>query len=351
MSSKNKWVAFVLCLLFGVFGFHHFYAGRMGMGVLYLLTFGLFGIGWLIDLILIVSNKFKDSYGLLLSDSKNMSFQPQSSPYSLPSIENQSPSLCQQCGNEVPSSGNHCPNCGSPLKSSQPSVTKPIDVLKQSKPKPYPYLMGVIIVDNKNYEVKYKYENILIVGSQYLDDKSSLNGLERGDHVYAAFEPDNSFDDKAIAIYDYFGRKLGYLSKGRLQEMAYDFYKKNQPVKGFVTDPGKLIITLGFYIPEITYDVLMSTGANFKIFKLTGNKNEDMQANLSSVSEKDDVVIEMDDDKDKLKVFDSSYSEIGYLNKAAQTFFEENDVIKSFIHKIDEDDDGVYTSELIIFYK
>lgn len=38
-----------LCLLLGWLGAHKFYAGRPGMGILYLLTFGLCGIGWIVD--------------------------------------------------------------------------------------------------------------------------------------------------------------------------------------------------------------------------------------------------------------------------------------------------------------
>lgn len=50
----NKWVSFFLCLFFGVFGAHKFYEGKKGMGFLYLFTLGLAGIGWGVDLIVIL---------------------------------------------------------------------------------------------------------------------------------------------------------------------------------------------------------------------------------------------------------------------------------------------------------
>lgn len=51
VRMRNKWVAFLLCVLLGYFGAHKFYEGKAGMGILYLCTFGLFGIGWFIDCI------------------------------------------------------------------------------------------------------------------------------------------------------------------------------------------------------------------------------------------------------------------------------------------------------------
>lgn len=51
---KNKWVALVLCLLLGWCGGHKFYEGKVGMGILYLFTLGLFGIGALIDFIVLL---------------------------------------------------------------------------------------------------------------------------------------------------------------------------------------------------------------------------------------------------------------------------------------------------------
>lgn len=47
--AKNKWVSLALCI-FTVCG-HKFYEGKIGMGIIYLFTGGLFGIGWFIDII------------------------------------------------------------------------------------------------------------------------------------------------------------------------------------------------------------------------------------------------------------------------------------------------------------
>lgn len=53
-KAKSKWVAFALCLLGGEIGLHKFYEGKIGMGILYLCTFGLCGIGWIVDIIKIL---------------------------------------------------------------------------------------------------------------------------------------------------------------------------------------------------------------------------------------------------------------------------------------------------------
>lgn len=63
ISDKNKWAAFLLCFFFGGLGFHKFYVGKIGAGILYFFTIGLFGIGWLLDLIFILSGSSTDRFG------------------------------------------------------------------------------------------------------------------------------------------------------------------------------------------------------------------------------------------------------------------------------------------------
>lgn len=51
VRMRNKWVALALCFFLGVIGAHKFYEGKNGMGILYLFTVGLFGIGVFVDFI------------------------------------------------------------------------------------------------------------------------------------------------------------------------------------------------------------------------------------------------------------------------------------------------------------
>lgn len=50
-GAKNKWVALLLCIFLGFLGGHKFYEGKILLGIVYLFTCGLFGIGIFIDFI------------------------------------------------------------------------------------------------------------------------------------------------------------------------------------------------------------------------------------------------------------------------------------------------------------
>ena len=65
MATVNgRWVTLlVLTIFLGWLGIHRFYVGKIGTGVLWLLTTGLAGIGWLADIILVLSGNFTAKTG------------------------------------------------------------------------------------------------------------------------------------------------------------------------------------------------------------------------------------------------------------------------------------------------
>lgn len=67
-SDKSRKIALILCICFGYFGVHQFYTGKIVKGIIYLCTFGVFGIGWIIDIIKILTGSFKDNVGAPLRE-------------------------------------------------------------------------------------------------------------------------------------------------------------------------------------------------------------------------------------------------------------------------------------------
>jgi ribosomal protein L40E len=62
-EGKSWFVALLLSIFVGYFGVDRFYLGKIGTGVLKLITMGGFGLWWLIDIILIATDNMKDALG------------------------------------------------------------------------------------------------------------------------------------------------------------------------------------------------------------------------------------------------------------------------------------------------
>lgn len=67
-ERKRILPAFLLCFFLGCFGAHRFYVGKIGTGILQLLTLGGLGIWALIDWIMIIIGAFTDKQGQKLTE-------------------------------------------------------------------------------------------------------------------------------------------------------------------------------------------------------------------------------------------------------------------------------------------
>ena len=68
MNAKSKMVALLLCIFLGGLGIHRFYVAKIGTGIIWLLTGGCFGIGYIVDIVMIATGKFTDKAGNALTD-------------------------------------------------------------------------------------------------------------------------------------------------------------------------------------------------------------------------------------------------------------------------------------------
>lgn len=69
MKSEKDWLTtLLLCFLLGSLGIHRFYVGKIGTGILQLITLGGCGVWTLIDLVMVITGSFKDKDGNVIKN-------------------------------------------------------------------------------------------------------------------------------------------------------------------------------------------------------------------------------------------------------------------------------------------
>lgn len=64
VKSEKEWlVTLLLAVFLGTLGIHRFYVGKIGTGILQLITLGGCGVWTLIDIIMIATGSFQDKDG------------------------------------------------------------------------------------------------------------------------------------------------------------------------------------------------------------------------------------------------------------------------------------------------
>ena len=96
------------------------------------------------------------------------------------------------------------------------------------------------------FRLRYHYSGVAIACATMPEYALFAELLKEGDTVLLVQEPDNPHDPQAVAVMSD-DECVGYLHKGRLQDMANDYLKKDRPVIGVIEDGPELTMTLGFY--------------------------------------------------------------------------------------------------------
>lgn len=303
-NKENKLIDFLLCLFFGYIGVHKFYEKNVKMGILYLFTGGLCGFGWIIDTIrLLVALLSKDNV-ISTESQEHISAQPQ-----------------------VLTSAEFDP------ADEEPKVeikSDPIPKASSSKPvvpeseKTYHLFSSI---EGDNY-LKYEYERDLCLSSGV--DAADLSG-KGGTPITFVQEPDNKYDDKAVAIY-LEAKKIGYVYRGRTQDMCNDWFKRDMLFIGHLAKinvaENTATYKIGFYRPleerENKLFPLLRVTKTVEDFEISSRYD-----NLSVMDEGDEV------DYYNGTVYDGT-DELGELSDKAIDFIEQFEKVALIIESLDD---------------
>lgn len=276
-NKENKLIDFLLCLFFGYIGVHKFYEKNVKMGILYLFTGGLFGFGWIIDTIrLLVALLSRDK--VTSADTK------------LDAIPEEAPQ-------------------------------KP--VVPESE-KTYHLFSSI---EGDNY-LKYEYERDLCLCAGV--DAADLSG-KGGTPITFEQEPDNIYDDKAVAVY-LESKKIGYVYRGRTQDMCNDWFKRDMLFIGHLAKinvaENTATYKIGFYRPlaerENKLFPLLRVTKTVEDFEISSRYD-----NLSVMDEGDEV------DYYNGTVYDGT-DELGELSDKAIDFIEQFEKVALIIESLDD---------------
>lgn len=190
-------------------------------------------------------------------------------------------------------------------------------------------------------KLKYQYEDVKI----FTPDDLNVRVLDFniGDTACLQLEPHNIYDSKAVLVKSN-NNSLGYIYRGTIQDMVHDWKEKELPIWCVISDiddeSHTFWLDIAFYkTPPRTRPV--------KIFRLIGNKSEEMQENIAFSSEGEIISYNYDFERDKYEAISGDI--LGYFPASANELLEAESA-EAYIKEICTDDNGKYIIKVAVEY-
>ena len=300
-EAKTK---FIIVVLLGWLGIHKFMEKNTKMGFVYLFTFGLFGIGWFIDAIIPLFT--------LLGENKKATY--------------------------------YKTNNFAPVEKTPTKVEIQKTPIKPESERNYNLFNKCV----DNYYLAYEYEKDIA-----MPEINVITG-NGGKKITFKQEPDNEYDSNAVALF-LDETKIGYLYRGKTQEMVNDWLRKGDYFWGYINkidiENATATFKIGFY-----KDINNLEMKSFKLTRITKKASEYESSrfeNLECCSDGDIVDYETSYDTDNYVITNEYGNELGELGKKAIEWIEENenDIKLIRINNIEETDAGGYKADIEFFYR
>lgn len=197
----------------------------------------------------------------------------------------------------------------------------------------------------------YRYTDVGIFVPE--DSTFDLKGFEPGAILTLVQDPENPHDNHAVGL-KLHNQLVGYLYRGKLQDMANDWIEKNLPLRAQLTactrDRNRAEVTLVFYGLR-QYEKHLSKYPDAKQYRLIGTKKAEFQENLSLCECGEYCTLDYDVDSGKYLV--AADLEIGYLPSSAANLIERDgeDAYDIFISDIFDNDNGTLAVRVYLFPK
>lgn len=207
-----------------------------------------------------------------------------------------------------------------------------------------------------NSILKYKYDDVFVAGVEY--SNPNYSELEIGNWVSLSHEPDNEYDNKAIAVMCR-DVKIGYIQKGKFQDMILDFQKKNEPIHAHISNinesENKIYLFIGFYKNplnelegcEFIKATLIKTSKRI-------DEYDNRQDNFISLEEGELLSLEYDYDTETYIVYNGSSEEIGEISTSVSEKLRDKEDSYELVPVLDElteNDNGKYGGKIKVYLK